>query len=200
MGIQALVTSQHLRVCFGNTRVAACGRRRRDSHGREHAPGRGRHCRSCERVGKQFENGPWSAAAVVRAAVRDGVATRARWARSSSVPRRRCTPTTMSTWGSPPTIRFPPRCTSPRCCRSDPAPCRRSVRSAKRSWAKAEQWVDVVKTGRTHLQDATPLTVGLEWSGRHSRRGLDADEFARIVDPNTMVGDPRHDLASAVVS
>ncbi|AGZ44118.1 class II fumarate hydratase [Actinoplanes friuliensis] len=31
--------------------------------------------------------------------------------------------------------------------------------------AKAERWVDVVKTGRTHLQDATPLTVGQEWSG-----------------------------------
>ncbi|WP_232234617.1 lyase family protein [Actinoplanes sp. N902-109] len=31
--------------------------------------------------------------------------------------------------------------------------------------AKAEQWVDVVKTGRTHLQDATPVTVGQEWSG-----------------------------------
>ena len=26
-------------------------------------------------------------------------------------------------------------------------------------------WVDVVKIGRTHLQDATPLTVGQEWSG-----------------------------------
>jgi len=30
---------------------------------------------------------------------------------------------------------------------------------------KAKQWVDVVKIGRTHLQDATPLTVGQEWSG-----------------------------------
>ena len=30
---------------------------------------------------------------------------------------------------------------------------------------KAQQWVDVVKVGRTHLQDATPLTVGQEWSG-----------------------------------
>jgi fumarate hydratase class II len=30
---------------------------------------------------------------------------------------------------------------------------------------KAEQWIDVVKTGRTHLQDATPVTVGQEWSG-----------------------------------
>jgi fumarate hydratase class II len=32
-------------------------------------------------------------------------------------------------------------------------------------WAKAVKWVDVVKIGRTHLQDATPLTVGQEWSG-----------------------------------
>jgi fumarate hydratase class II len=32
-------------------------------------------------------------------------------------------------------------------------------------WAKAVQWVDVVKIGRTHLQDAVPLTVGQEWSG-----------------------------------
>jgi fumarate hydratase class II len=32
-------------------------------------------------------------------------------------------------------------------------------------WSKAAQWVDVVKIGRTHLQDAVPLTVGQEWSG-----------------------------------
>jgi fumarate hydratase class II len=32
-------------------------------------------------------------------------------------------------------------------------------------WTKARAWVDVVKIGRTHLQDATPLTVGQEWSG-----------------------------------
>jgi fumarate hydratase class II len=30
---------------------------------------------------------------------------------------------------------------------------------------KSAQWADVVKIGRTHLQDATPLTVGQEWSG-----------------------------------
>ena len=30
---------------------------------------------------------------------------------------------------------------------------------------KAEAWKDVVKIGRTHLQDAVPLTVGQEWSG-----------------------------------
>src|SRR6202008_529315 len=31
--------------------------------------------------------------------------------------------------------------------------------------AKAEQWKDIVKIGRTHMQDATPLTLGQEWSG-----------------------------------
>jgi fumarate hydratase class II len=35
----------------------------------------------------------------------------------------------------------------------------------KAMWDKAKEWVDVVKIGRTHLQDATPLTVGQEWSG-----------------------------------
>jgi fumarate hydratase class II len=29
----------------------------------------------------------------------------------------------------------------------------------------ATKWADVVKIGRTHLEDATPLTVGQEWSG-----------------------------------
>ena len=31
--------------------------------------------------------------------------------------------------------------------------------------AKAVEWKDIVKIGRTHLQDATPLTLGQEWSG-----------------------------------
>ncbi len=30
---------------------------------------------------------------------------------------------------------------------------------------KADGWMDVVKTGRTHLQDAVPVTVGQEWHG-----------------------------------
>jgi fumarate hydratase class II len=49
---------------------------------------------------------------------------------------------------------------------------------------KSRQWADVVKIGRTHLEDATPLTVGQEWSGyagalddaiaevEHATRGL----------------------------
>src|SRR5580704_12719641 len=31
--------------------------------------------------------------------------------------------------------------------------------------AKAESWKDIVKIGRTHLQDATPITLCEEWSG-----------------------------------
>jgi fumarate hydratase, class II len=31
--------------------------------------------------------------------------------------------------------------------------------------AKAAEWDDIVKIGRTHMQDATPLTLGQEWSG-----------------------------------
>src|SRR5882724_11528246 len=31
--------------------------------------------------------------------------------------------------------------------------------------AKAGEWKDIVKIGRTHMQDATPLTLGQEWSG-----------------------------------
>jgi len=31
--------------------------------------------------------------------------------------------------------------------------------------AKAVEWKDIIKIGRTHMQDATPLTLGQEWSG-----------------------------------
>ena len=49
---------------------------------------------------------------------------------------------------------------------------------------KSKKWADVVKIGRTHLEDAVPLTVGQEWSGyvgalddaitevEHATRGL----------------------------
>src|SRR5467141_3118559 len=45
--------------------------------------------------------------------------------------------------------------------------------------AKAEQWKDVIKIGRTHMQDATPLTLGQEWSGY---AGMLADDLERIDD------------------
>jgi fumarate hydratase, class II len=43
---------------------------------------------------------------------------------------------------------------------------------------KSREWNDVVKTGRTHLQDAVPLTVGQEWSG-YGRQIRDAIERLR---------------------
>jgi fumarate hydratase, class II len=42
---------------------------------------------------------------------------------------------------------------------------------------KAHEWDDIVKIGRTHMQDATPLTLGQEWSGYVS---LLADDLERI--------------------
>src|SRR6185436_19580465 len=30
---------------------------------------------------------------------------------------------------------------------------------------KSDEWKDIVKIGRTHMQDATPITLGQEWSG-----------------------------------
>ena len=35
--------------------------------------------------------------------------------------------------------------------------------------AKTKQFKKIVKVGRTHLQDATPLTLGQEFSGYHSQ-------------------------------
>src|ERR1700675_4695459 len=43
--------------------------------------------------------------------------------------------------------------------------------------AKAEEFKDVVKIGRTHLQDATPLTVGQEMSGWASLLARDLDRL-----------------------
>jgi fumarate hydratase class II len=43
--------------------------------------------------------------------------------------------------------------------------------------AKAEDWKDIVKIGRTHMQDATPLTLGEEWSGY---AGMLTDNLDRI--------------------
>jgi len=43
--------------------------------------------------------------------------------------------------------------------------------------AKAEEFKDVVKIGRTHLQDATPLTVGQEMSGWASLLERDIDRL-----------------------
>jgi len=45
--------------------------------------------------------------------------------------------------------------------------------------AKAGEWDQIIKIGRTHMQDATPLTLGQEWSGYV---GMLADDLDRIED------------------
>src|SRR5882724_4160693 len=45
--------------------------------------------------------------------------------------------------------------------------------------AKSMEWADIVKIGRTHMQDATPITLGQEWSGYAV---MLADDLERIED------------------
>jgi fumarate hydratase, class II len=45
--------------------------------------------------------------------------------------------------------------------------------------AKANEWQSIVKIGRTHMQDATPLTLGEEWSGYV---GMLDDNLQRVED------------------
>src|SRR5262249_48398354 len=48
--------------------------------------------------------------------------------------------------------------------------------------AKARAWNDVVKIGRTHMQDATPLTLGEEWSGYEGMLTDDIDRLAGALE------------------
>jgi fumarate hydratase class II len=61
--------------------------------------------------------------------------------------------------------------------------------------AKAAAWADIVKIGRTHLQDATPLTLGQEFSGyaeqiAMARRRLDhtLPDLLALAQGGTAVG------------
>jgi fumarate hydratase class II len=45
--------------------------------------------------------------------------------------------------------------------------------------AKAAEWGSIIKIGRTHMQDATPLTLGQEWSGY---AGMLSDDLVRLGD------------------
>ena len=60
---------------------------------------------------------------------------------------------------------------------------------------RAQRWADVVKIGRTHLQDAVPLTVGQEWSGwaaqldtAAARVDAGIGELSRLAAGGTAVG------------
>jgi fumarate hydratase, class II len=70
------------------------------------------------------------------------------------------------------------------------------IRSLQQAIAdRAQRWKDVVKIGRTHLEDAVPLTVGQEWSGWAAQLGTAADrvdaaqgELYRLAAGGTAVG------------
>jgi fumarate hydratase class II len=48
--------------------------------------------------------------------------------------------------------------------------------------AKSKSWTDIVKIGRTHLQDATPLTLGQEFSGYVGVLSDDLDRLEQALD------------------
>jgi fumarate hydratase class II len=54
--------------------------------------------------------------------------------------------------------------------------------------AKAKSWTNIVKVGRTHLQDATPLTLGQEFSGY-------VTQLDRAINAIKLAADPLYDLA-----
>jgi fumarate hydratase class II len=45
--------------------------------------------------------------------------------------------------------------------------------------AKSSEWMEIIKIGRTHMQDATPITLGQEWSGY---AGMLPDNLERLDD------------------
>ena len=53
--------------------------------------------------------------------------------------------------------------------------------------AKSKAWAQVVKIGRTHLEDATPITVGQEWSGYVGALDDTIEEVQRVTEGLTYV-------------
>jgi fumarate hydratase, class II len=47
---------------------------------------------------------------------------------------------------------------------------------------KSEEWADVVKPGRTHLMDATPVTLGQEFGGYHRQVVLGVERLNRALE------------------
>ena len=95
------------------------------------------------------------------------LANRATRAARRRARRRRawCTPTTTSTAASRPTTCSPPRCTWPRCSAIEHGAAAGAAHAARHAGRRRRgAFADIVKIGRTHLQDATPLTLGQEIS------------------------------------
>ena len=48
--------------------------------------------------------------------------------------------------------------------------------------ARSRAWADIIKIGRTHLQDATPLTLGQEFSGYSAQIRLSAGRIKHSLE------------------
>ena len=58
--------------------------------------------------------------------------------------------------------------------------------------ARAEEFADIVKIGRTHLQDAVPLTLGQEFSGYVAQLDADIARIELALPGLLRAGDRRH--------
>jgi fumarate hydratase, class II len=78
--------------------------------------------------------------------------------------------TTRSTWASRRTTCSRPRCTWPRCCSAKAAAG--ALALLRRATGQGRRVRRRVKVGRTHLQDATPITLGQEFGGYDAQLAL----------------------------
>ena len=58
--------------------------------------------------------------------------------------------------------------------------------------ARAEEFADIVKIGRTHLQDAVPLTLGQEFGGYVAQLDADIERIELTLPGLLRAGDRRH--------
>ena len=96
--------------------------------------------------------------------------------------------TTTSTWARARTTSSRPPSTSPRSTRSSTTCCPALDGLAATLEAKADEFADVVKSGRTHWMDAVPVTLGQEFGGyaaqvREGQRARRGDARAARQDP-----------------
>ena len=74
-----------------------------------------------------------------------------------------------------------------------PTACSRASAScATRSRRRAEEFADIVKIGRTHLQDAVPLTLGQEFGGYVAQLDADIERIELDAPRSVRAGDRRH--------
>ena len=108
---------------------------------------------------------------------------RAAWAATAFTRTSRSTPTTTSTWGRAPTTSFPRRFTSPSPSksRSELIPALQRLHEVLAQ--KAKEWDQIIKIGRTHLADATPLRLGQEIGGLARQIELSIERARRAIEP-----------------